>query len=106
MAARAILATWTLLIVPLVLSLGNALRVRNCNLGAGLAFFALLPVCTGAFAAGMGAVVAIVLPGQRSGRLAAFALPLLSIVWALVRLYRDPAVFAFDPFAGYFPGPI
>jgi hypothetical protein len=106
MAARAILATWTLLIMPLALSLGNAMRVRNCNLGAGLAFFALLPVCTGAFAAGLGAVVAIVLPGQRSGRLAAFALPLLSIVWALVRLYRDPAVFAFDPFAGYFPGPI
>ena len=36
----------------------------------------------------------------------ALALPFLSIGWALVRLYRDPAVFAFDPFGGYFPGPI
>jgi hypothetical protein len=105
-AAESILATWAVLALPLLLSLANALRVRNCNLGAGLAFFALLPVGTGAFSAGAGAVVAIALPSRRSGRLAAFALPLLSIVWALLRLYRDPAVFAFDPFAGFFPGPI
>ena len=106
MVFRAIVATWAILIVPIMLSLGNALRVRNCNLGAGLAFFALLPVCTAAFAAGMGAVVAVVLPGRRSGRLAAWTLPLISFAWALLRLYRDPAVFTFDPFAGFFPGPI
>ena len=105
-AAEAIVATWALLVLPLLLSLANALRVRNCNIGAGLAFFALLPVCTGAFAAGTGATVAVALPGRRSARLAAFALPLLSVAWALARLYRDPAVFAFDPFAGFFPGPI
>ena len=105
-AAEAIVATWAILAVPLALSMANAFRVRNCNLGAGLAFFALLPVCTGAFAAGMGAAVAIAVPGRRSGRVAAFALPLLSVAWALLRLYRDPAVFAFDPFAGFFPGPI
>ena len=105
-ATEAIVVTWAILAVPLIFSLANAFRVRNCNLGAGLAFFALLPVCTGAFAAGMGAAVAIALPGRRSGRVAAFALPLLSVVWALLRLYRDPAVFAYDPFAGFFPGPI
>ena len=27
-------------------------------------------------------------------------------LWSLLRLYRDPPVFAFDPFGGYFPGPI
>ena len=105
-AAEAIVATWALLVLPLLLSLANALRVRNCNVGAGLAFFALLPACTGAFAAGTGATVAVALRGRRSARLAAFALPLLSVAWALARLYRDPAVFAFDPFAGFFPGPI
>jgi hypothetical protein len=105
-AGEAIIATWAILVLPLLLSLANALRVRNCNAGAGLAFFVLLPVCTGAFAAGTGAMIAVALPGRRSGRVAAFALPLLSIAWALARLYRDPAVFAFDPFAGFFPGPI
>jgi hypothetical protein len=106
LAGEAIVATWAILAVPLLLSLGNAWRVRNCNLGAGLAFFALLPVCTGAFAAGTGAALACAIPGPRAGRLAAFALPLLSVGWTLVRLYRDPAVFAFDPFGGFFPGPI
>ena len=36
----------------------------------------------------------------------AFALPVASLLWSLLRLYRDPPVFAFDPFGGYFPGPI
>ena len=40
------------------------------------------------------------------GRLVAWLLPVLSIAWSLLRLYRDPAVFVFDPFGGYFPGPI
>ncbi len=105
-AAKAIVATWASLVLPLLLSLANAVRVRNCNLGAGLAFFALLPACTGAFAAGTGTAIACAIPSRRGGRLAAFALPVISVVWALMRLYRDPAVFAFDPFAGFFPGPI
>jgi hypothetical protein len=105
-AAEAMVATGAILVIPLLLSLANAFHVRNCNVGAGLAFFALLPLCSGTFAAGAGATAAIALPGRRTGRLAAFALPLLSVSWALLRLYRDPAVFAFDPFGGFFPGPI
>jgi hypothetical protein len=106
LASEAIVATWASLVLPLLLSLANAGRVRNCSLGAGLAFFALLPVCTAAFAAGTGAALASAIPGRRSGRLAALALPGISVLWSLVRLYRDPAVFAFDPFGGFFPGPI
>jgi hypothetical protein len=106
LASEAIVVTWASLVLPLLLSLANAWRVRNCSLGAGLAFFALLPVCTAAFAAGTGAALASAIPGRRSGRLAAFALPGLSVLWTLARLYRDPAVFAFDPFGGFFPGPI
>jgi len=104
-AGEAVVATWVVLALPLLLSLANALRVRNCNLQAGLAFFALLPACTGAYAAGAGAVVASFVRGRFS-RAAALALPFLSVAWALWRLYSDPAVFAFDPFAGFFPGPI
>ena len=101
---RATLIALGTLVVPLLLSLANAARVRNCNLGAGLGFFALLPVGTVLYAAPAGALAALAFP--RRGRLVAFALPVLSIVWTLVRLYREPPVFAFDPFGGYFPGPI
>jgi hypothetical protein len=95
-----------LLAAPLLLSLANALRVRNCNLPAGLAFYALLPAANVLVAAPAGVLAGVLVRGPRLGRVVAFAVPAVSIVWALLRLYLDPPVFALDPFAGYFPGPI
>jgi plasmid stabilization system protein ParE len=94
------------LVLPLVLSLANAARVRNCSLPAGLGFFVLLPVATVLYAAPAGVVAGLAASSPRRGRALAFALPLGSILWTLLRLYRDPPVFALDPFGGYFPGPI
>ncbi|HEY4185035.1 MAG TPA: hypothetical protein VGP07_08200 [Polyangia bacterium] len=99
-----VLAALAILVVPLLLSLLNAARVRNCNVLGGLAFFALLPLGTAVYGAGAGALAGLLFP--RRGRLVAFLIPLVSVAWTLARLYRDPAVFAFDPFGGYFPGPI
>jgi hypothetical protein len=95
-----------LLAAPLLLSLANAVRVRNCNLPAGLAFYALLPVASVLVAAPAGVLAGLLVRGPRLGRLLAFLVPAVSIVWALLRLYLDPPVFALDPFGGYFPGPI
>jgi len=97
-------ASLALLVLPLLLSLANAARVRNCNVAGGLAFFALLPVASALYGAGAGVIAATLFP--RRGRLVAFLLPVGSVLWTLWRLYVDPAVFAFDPFGGYFPGPI
>ena len=102
--ARALGRALGVLVLPLLVSVLNALRVKNCNLLSGLGFFALLPVSTAAYAAVGGVLAGLLFP--RRGRLCAFALPVLSVLWALLRLYRDPAVFAYDPFGGYFPGPI
>jgi hypothetical protein len=93
------------LVLPLLLSLGNALRVRNCNLPVGLAFYALLPVAGMLVAAPTGVLAGWLVPG-RLGRVAAFAVPVFSVVWSLLRLYWDPPVFVLDAFGGYFPGPI
>ena len=82
----------------------NAVRVRNCNLPAGFLFFTLLPVATALYAAPVGVLAGLAFP--RSGRLVAYLIPLASVVWSLWRLYSDPPVFVFDPFGGYFPGPI
>ncbi len=103
LTATAIGGALALLALPLAISLLNALRVRNCSLGSGFAFYALLPVSTVLYAAPAGVVAGLF---RRRGRLVAWALPVGSIVWALGRLYSDPAVFAYDPFGGYFPGPI
>ncbi|HXI58108.1 MAG TPA: hypothetical protein VNO55_18710 [Polyangia bacterium] len=104
LVGRALATGLALLALPLLLSLANMIRVPNCNVAAGLAFYALLPVGTMIYAAPAGVLAGLVFP--RRGRIVAFALPVLSIGWALVRAYHDPAVFAFDPFGGYFPGPI
>jgi hypothetical protein len=103
-AAQAALWALALLLLPLFISLAGALRVRNCNLGAGFAFYLLLPVATAIFAAPLGAMVGLTV--RRGSRLLALALPIFSIIWTLLRLYRDPPAFALDPFGGYFPGPI
>jgi len=94
------------LVLPLVLGLANATRVRNCSLAAGFAFFALLPLASALYGAVAGVLPGLSTPKPRRGRLLAFAIPVVSILWALLRLYRNPPVFAFDPFGGYFPGPI
>jgi len=95
-----------LLVLPLLLSVANALRVRNCSFGAGFAFFALLPLASALYASVAGVVAGLLAPSPRRGRWLAFGLPVFSMLWTLLRLYRDPAVFAYDPFFGYFPGPI
>ncbi|MGD0838296.1 MAG: hypothetical protein ABSB49_16785, partial [Polyangia bacterium] len=104
--AEAALAASAVLALPLLLSLTSGLWVRNCNLAAGFAFFALLPLCSAWYAAVTGAALAIAISRPRLGRVLVLALPLASLAWSLLRLYRDPAVFAYDPYAGYFPGPI
>lgn len=100
----AVLGALSVLALPLLLSLANALRIRNCNITGGLVFFALLPLATSVFAAPAGVLAGVWAPHR--GRLIAWLLPIGSVVWSLLRLYVDPPVFVYDPFGGYFPGPI
>ncbi|HEY7372982.1 MAG TPA: hypothetical protein VIF57_12535 [Polyangia bacterium] len=95
-----------LLALPLLISVANALRVRNCSFASGFGFFGLLPLATVVYAAPVGVLAGVAVRGRKRGRLLAFAIPFASLVWSLLRLYRDPPVFAYDPFGGYFPGPI
>jgi hypothetical protein len=106
LVGRAVVAGLALLVVPLLLSLANGLRVRNCNLPVGLAFYALLPVAGMLVAAPTGVLAGWLVPGRRLGRLVAFVVPVVSVLWSLLRLYWDPPVFVLDAFGGYFPGPI
>ena len=104
LTARALAGGLATLVTPLLLSLLNMVRVRNCSVFAGLAFYALLPIATVLYAAPAGVLAGLCFP--KRGRLIAFLLPAVSVLWTLARLYQDPALFAFDPFGGYFPGPI
>ena len=95
-----------LLVAPLVVVGLNGLRVRNCNPAIGLAWYAILPLASAAFAAALGAAIGVLAP-RATGRLAlpvAIAVALGALAASLARLYRAPPIFVFDPIFGYFAG--
>jgi hypothetical protein len=106
--ATVVARLWRLLVLPLAAIVANAARVRNCDLAAGFAWFALLPLVSGAVGAALGVVVGLVRPWQRAlwPSLLALAGIACSIVWGFVSFYRTPPCFAYDPFVGYVPGPL
>jgi hypothetical protein len=104
--AGVVARTWLMMVAPLVVIVGNAARVRNCDLAGGLAWFVMLPLASAAMGAALGVVVGLARPWRRAWAPSLLALGGIvgSIVWALVRYYRTPPISAYDPFFGYFAG--
>jgi hypothetical protein len=96
-----IAGSWLVLLLPLVVSLGNGLRVRNCDRVGGLVWYALLPALSALAATATGVLAAVTV---RRARLLGYGVFLASLAWALYRFLAAPPVNAFDPFGGYFPG--
>jgi hypothetical protein len=101
---RAVLTIWCLLALPLAIIALNALRVRNCDPLEGLAFFAMMPLMSAAIAACVGVVWGLLSPRSWLATLGAWLTVLASLGWGVYRFYAEPAIFGYDPFAGYFPG--
>ena len=97
----------------LVVVLGHGLRVGICDAGWGVQLYLLGPL-PGALLAGVwGGAVGIFAGRMRPGWrrrtvciLGALFAPLCGIGVSLGRFYTSPMVFAFDPFFGYFAGPL
>lgn len=91
-------------LMPLLLLLLNGMRVRQCDVFSGVAFMLVASVFSMLWAALMGAAIATWRPRKRS------AVPLFYLVfiaWAaldVLHIYRNPAIFAYNPFAGFFSG--
>jgi tetratricopeptide (TPR) repeat protein len=91
----------------------HGLRQGFCDPLPGVALYGLGPA-SGALLAGVwgGSVARLVMRRPPSRKRTALLLglawggPLLGIVVSLVRFYTSPMVFAFDPFFGYFAGPL
>lgn len=101
---RAYLAAGLPLLLPLLLLLLNGFRVRNCSYGAGLAFFAMLPLCSTACGVGTGLLAALLCRSRGRAYGLAYGLLVGSLLWSLLRFLASPAIFSFDPFFGYYPG--
>jgi tetratricopeptide (TPR) repeat protein len=94
--------------LPIGLLLVGMLWNTNCDPLGGSLYYFMGPACTAVigFTAG---VVGAVIGGERSrGKLLALGqLPFFACLFlALWRLYYEPVVFAFDPFWGWYSGPI
>ncbi len=90
-----------LLIIPLAIIGANALVVKNCSFTRGLAYFALLPVCTMIFSVSLAAAIGVLFRHARLLFVGAVALILCQIVYIT---YTEPQLFAYNFVLGYFPG--
>lgn len=97
------LAIWA---VPTAILALNALRVRQCAPGEGLAFVVLGPAVGCALAASVGVWVGSAMKRPRLAPTAAAAIPVGATLLGLLAFYATPAVHIFGAFAGYFPGAI
>ena len=104
MAGRAALAALSLLLLPLLVITLNALRVKNCDLLEGLAFYLVLPVISVTVAAATGTLWGTLTSRPWLSTLGAMSTLLASVAWGVYRFIDAPAIFAYDPFVGYFPG--
>ena len=101
---RALLPGLALLVAPLAILLLNSVRVRNCNYLGGLGFFVMLPVLSLATAAAVGVAGGLWCERPRRALVAGYLVVAVSLLWAGWRFLGSPAIYAYDPFFGFFPG--
>ncbi|MFV8754617.1 hypothetical protein ACNOYE_29055 [Nannocystaceae bacterium ST9] len=97
-----------LILLPLGLLLLGMLWNTNCDPFGGSLYYVMGPACTALLGFTAGVAGAVVAGDRRRRRLlllghAPFLACLLLALW---RLYYEPVVFAFDPFWGWYSGPI
>lgn len=98
---RSLLVNLSLLVIPLIVMLTNALFVKNCSLASGIGFFLLIPVVTAWFASCLGFFCAA---HYGWARVMYFLFVGISVAYALALGYFTPAIFSYNVFYGYFPG--
>jgi hypothetical protein len=91
------------LLPVLVLAL-DGVRIRNCSPLEGLTFMLLGPGFGVALASLTGMFAALALPDARSAPLLAAAVPIATMLLAVLRFYAGPGIFAYGHFYGFFPG--
>lgn len=104
--ARASSLALLLLALPLALISLNALRVPNCNFLSGLHMFALLPGASALLGATNGVLWGLALRRRSRASIGALLTIGASVAWGLYRFYATPPVSGYDPFVGYFAGPL
>ena len=95
-------ASSILLAIPFIISLANALFVKNCSLGDGAKLYALTVIPGVFFSVELALLVGVVFGTWRKTIFTVFYILVLVHI-PFVTLMR-PQVFAFNPIIGFFPG--
>jgi tetratricopeptide (TPR) repeat protein len=99
-----------LVLGAMLVTLLHGLRTGMCDPTEGFLIYALGPGMGALMGAVTGALVGLLTRRTRSKRLWSVLLgmagPLLGIVVSVMRFYTSPMVFAYDPYFGYFSGPL
>lgn len=94
-----------LLLLPLAIVSLAAFWVRNCDWLFGIKCFLLMPVLSAGVGAAVGVLAAVTTgPRKRWYRALPFVLLLVGVLISFAHFYNAPAVFSYNPFAGYMPG--
>jgi len=104
LVGQAILASWLLVLGPVVLLALNALRVKSCDPWRGLSFLALGPWLSLSLAAVCGCTLGAWIRAPRWATTCAVLLPIVALGRPLYDFVTTPGIFAFGHFFGYFPG--
>lgn len=96
----------TLMVMPLVIILLNAFRVKNCDFLEGFVFFLLLPVISCAYATALGIFYGLWLKKRWAAYLAYLGYIFATLLALAYNLIFHPPVFGYHSTFGYFPGPI
>ncbi|HCV43681.1 MAG TPA: hypothetical protein DGH68_09375 [Bacteroidetes bacterium] len=98
---RAVALNMTLLAIPLVVMLANALFVKNCSFVLGFAFFLLIPVVSVWFGSALGFLCAV---HYRLSKLVFIFYCLAFLIYSAAMGYLTPAIFSYNFLYGFFPG--
>jgi len=101
-----LIANLLLLILPLIIILLNAFRVKNCDFTEGFAFFGLIPVITCAYSTAAGMFFGFWISTRRRAYCAYLGYIFATILFGLYNIIFHPPVFGYNSVIGYFPGPI
>ena len=93
------------LAVPVALILLNGVRRPLCDPASGAIWLLVLPAPTAWLAATLGALARLVIDRVRWAVVAVVVVECATVGTTIATTYAGPAVFAFDHFGGYFPGP-
>ncbi len=103
---RAFAAAGILALVPLLALSISALFAGPCDWWYGLAFYAAGPLASAVLAVCAGLLIGAIVPGPRWASAAWSLVFVASFALPLADLFREPAVFFYAPFLGFFPGPL